>query len=68
MSTDHTKRTWQVTVKDLCNECNELKEGVESRTWNNGSWSNRKTFTLNSCKACYDKRMAQEIKDDNRSP
>jgi hypothetical protein len=56
-----------VTVQVHCNECNSLKSDVEKRTWNNGSWSHRKTFTLESCKSCYDDAVRKAVQEDNPS-
>lgn len=57
-------RKMVVTVKEHCDSCHELKEGVEARSWNNNSWYNRKTFTLTSCQKCFDAKVAEESKPD----
>lgn len=57
-------RPMVVTVKTHCDSCNQLKEGVETRSWNNNSWYHRKTFTLFSCLDCFNARVKEESQPD----
>lgn len=58
------RRTWQVTVKELCEGCNELKSGVEKRKWVDPHWNSTSRFELHSCKDCFDKKVSDQPKHD----
>jgi hypothetical protein len=53
-------REMVVTIKTHCEHCKTLQPNVEPRSWNNGSWSNRRTVNITSCDPCFLKAIEEE--------